>query len=471
MSGILKPDLCVIGAGSAGLSVAAAAALMGVPVVLVEKAEMGGDCLNVGCVPSKAMIAAAERTHAAMTSAALGVAGASTRISFEAVHAHVQDVIRSIAPTDSVQRFRALGVNVIEAPAEFLDAKTVKAGEHTIKARRFVIATGSRPAVPAIPGLSELPILTNETIFKLNEKPSRLIVLGAGPIGVELAQAHQRLGIPVTLVDAAEPLAREDREAVGIVMTALAREGVTIRTGTAVASAERAGERLALNLADGSRVSGSHLLVAAGRKPTVDGLGLEQAGVRYSEKGIAVDAALRTSNSRVYAIGDVAGGPQFTHTANHHAGLVLRHALFRMGINKDAAPMPRVTYTDPEIASVGLSEAEAFAKYPRARILRWPFVENDRAKAERRVDGFVKAIVQPNGLVLGAVIVGRHAGELITPWTLLIANRLKVGALTSLVIPYPTLSEASKRAAVTFLTPQLRSPWLPRVLKLMRGFG
>jgi pyruvate/2-oxoglutarate dehydrogenase complex dihydrolipoamide dehydrogenase (E3) component len=469
---VLRPDLCVIGAGSAGLSVAAAAGLMGVPVALVERGRMGGDCLNVGCVPSKALIAAGERAQAARDAKAFGVGLPEPRIDFARVHRHVHEVIAAIAPNDSVERFRALGVDVIAGEARFVDPRTLAVAGRTIRARRFVIATGSSPAVPPIPGLEATPYFTNETIFDLTERPRHLIVLGGGPIGCELAQAFRRLGAAVTILSRGRLLPREDGEAAAVVETALLREGVALRPGVAVrsVSADAEGVAIALEGAD-EPVRGSHLLVAVGRRVVTDGLGLEAAGVRRNEAGIVVDRGMRTANRRIYAIGDCAGGPQFTHAANYHAGLVIRSALFRMPVKADYAALPRVTFTDPEVAAVGMSEAEALATGKGVSILRWPFSENDRAQAERRTEGFVKIFASPKGRVLGATIVGPRAGELIAPFVLMIAKRLPVTALTEIVIPYPTLSEVAKRAAITFLTPRLRSPWLPRILAFLRRFG
>ncbi len=471
---VLTPDLCIIGAGSGGLSVAAAAALMGVPVVLIERHRMGGDCLNVGCVPSKALIAAGHHAHSARMAKRFGVMANEPRIDYAKVQQHVQDVIAAIEPNDSVERFRALGVNVILGEARFTDRKTVQVGETTIRARRFVIATGSTPAIPPIPGLDGVSIFTNETIFELKERPAHLAILGAGPIGMELAQAFRRLGSEVTVLTSGEAMPREDREAAEIVATALEREGVTLHRNAKTDAVSQDGEALSISFTrDGVRltVKPTHLLVAAGRKVVTDSLKLEAAGIRRNDKGIITDAKLKTSNSRVYAIGDCIGGPQFTHAANYHAGLVIRNALFRQPVKADYATLPRVTYTDPEVAAVGMSEAEARAADGKLAVLRWPFSENDRAQAERTVEGFVKVLAGRKGRILGVTIVGPHAGELITPWVLAMKNNLPVTVMNDMVFAYPTLSEVSKRAAVTYLTPKLRSPWLPRILKFMRLFG
>jgi pyruvate/2-oxoglutarate dehydrogenase complex dihydrolipoamide dehydrogenase (E3) component len=474
MAELLTPDLCVIGAGSGGLSVAAAAAALGVPVVLIEKGKMGGDCLNTGCVPSKALIAAAKRAEAFRSSAPFGIKPARPGIEFFQVNDHVQEVIASIAPNDSRARFTGLGVRVIEGEAAFRDAATVAVGDaFEIKARRFVVATGSVPKIPAIEGLDKTPFLTNETIFEARERPKHLIVIGAGPVGLELAQAFRRLGSDVTVLEAAQPLPREDAECAAVVLDQLAREGVTIRSGVSIARVKPVRARVEVVLAgEGGEetIEGSDLLIATGRQPVVDGLGLDAAGIRHDASGIAVDKRMRTSNRIVYAVGDVTGQAAFTHAANYHAGLVIRHALFGMPVKADPNVIPRVTFTDPELAHVGLREAEA--RRSRAiRVLRWPYHENDRAQAEREIRGHIKVVADRKGNVLGATIVGASAGELIVPWTLAIAQRLNIRAMAGIVVPYPTFSEVSRRAAIDFFTPRLGRPWVRRLLGFVRRFG
>jgi pyruvate/2-oxoglutarate dehydrogenase complex dihydrolipoamide dehydrogenase (E3) component len=476
----LTPDLCIIGAGSGGLSVAAAAAALGVPVVLIEKAKMGGDCLNVGCVPSKALIASAKRAEAMRSAAPFGIKPQKPGVEFYQVNDHIQDVIAAIAPNDSRERFTGLGVRVIEGEARFTDAKTVAVGDQfEIKARRFVIAAGSRPAVPPIPGLDNTPYLTNETVFEMRERPKHLIVIGAGAIGLELAQAFRRLGSDVTVLEAAAPLAGEDPECAAVVLDALAREGVTVRSDVTVRKVKRARNRIEVELevagTDGKKtiemVGGSDLLVAAGRRPAVERLGLDAAGINFSGSGIHVDKRLRTTNKSVYAIGDVTGSAHFTHAANHHAGLVIRHALFRLPVKVDPTAIPRVIFTDPELAHVGLPEDQARQRVKTIRVLRWPYHENDRAQAERETSGHIKVITDKNGKILGATIVGACAGELITAWTLAISQRLNIRAFAGIVVPYPTLSEIGKRAAISFYTPRLSSPWVRRILGFLQRLG
>lgn len=474
---ILKPDICVIGAGAGGLSVAAAAAVFGVPVVLIEKGKMGGDCLNTGCVPSKTLLAAAKAAHATQSGDAFGVT-AKPKIDFAKVHDRVQRVIATIEPTDSAERFTGLGVRVIKGTASFKDKRTVVVDDRfEIRARRVVIATGSTPAVPPIPGLDQGPYLTNESIFDLTERPKHLIVIGGGPIGMELAQAFCRLGSEVTVLEAARPLAKDDPEAAAIVLDQLERDGVVVRSGVKVASASYAEGQVTLTIDSGDnkeieKIEGTHLLVATGRKATVDGLGLEAARIKFDRLGIAVNSKLKTSNGRVYAIGDCAAGQlQFTHAANYHAGLVIRNALFRLPVRIDNDAVPWVTYTEPELAQTGLSEAVARKRGLKFRILRWPYRDNDRARTEGTTHGHIKVIVSPRGKILGSTIVGAQAGELITSWTLAIAQKLNIRAMTGIVMPYPTLSEIGKRAAIDFLTPSLTSPWVRRIIGTLRIFG
>jgi pyruvate/2-oxoglutarate dehydrogenase complex dihydrolipoamide dehydrogenase (E3) component len=474
MAELLKPDLCVIGAGSGGLSVAAAAAAFGVPVVLIEKAKMGGDCLNTGCVPSKALIAAAARAHEMRQGTPFGVSAGEVAVDFARVHRHVHEVIASIAPNDSKERFTGLGVRVIEGVAAFADGETVVAGDVTIRARRFVIATGSAPALPPVPGLDGVPFLTNETIFDLKECPKHLVVIGAGPVGLELAQAFRRLGADVAVVDAAEPLSKEDPECAAVIVDALLREGVAIHASASVTRIGKAASGIRVEIrrdGEATAVEGSHLLIATGRKAVTEGLGLDKAGIAYDQRGITVDKRLRTTNSRVYAIGDAAGGMQFTHVANYHAGLVIRNALFRLPVSVNEDVIPRVTFTEPELAHVGQTEAQARERHSSIRIMRWPFHENDRAQAERATAGHMKIVTTRRGKILGVTVVGKNAGELIAPWTLAITRGLDVRAMTGIVVAYPTRSEIGKRAAIDFFTPGLTSPLLRRIIAFLRLFG
>ncbi len=470
----IDTDICVIGAGSGGLSVAAGAAQMGADTVLVERGKMGGDCLNYGCVPSKALIAASRTAQAVRTGARFGVNGHEPAVDFAAVHDHVHGVIGAIAPHDSVERFEGLGVKVIQASAEFSGRNSVIAGDHEIRARRFVIATGSRAAVPPIPGLDDVSFLTNETIFDNRVQPEHLIVVGGGPIGLEMAQAHRRLGSRVTVLEKFSIMPKDDPELVELVRKSLIADGIDLREGADIARVEKSGNGIVavLNDAGGeTRVDASDLLIAAGRRVNIEGLELEKAGIDYAPNGITVDRRLRSSNKRVFAIGDVAGGFQFTHMAGYHAGIVIRNALFRLPAKTAVSAFPWVTFTDPELAQVGLNEAQAQAEHRDIRVLRWKFDENDRAQAERETEGMVKVVVTPKGRILGAGIAGPHAGELIQTWVLAMSQGLKIGAVANMIAPYPTLGEVNKRAAGSFYTPSLFSDRTRKVVRFLSKFG
>ncbi|HKA74843.1 MAG TPA: FAD-dependent oxidoreductase [Xanthobacteraceae bacterium] len=474
MSDALTPDICVIGAGSGGLSVAAAAAAFGVPVVLIEKGKMGGDCLNYGCVPSKALIAAARRAELAHRAAPFGVTGLRANVDFAKVHDHIHGVIAAIAPNDSRERFTGLGVQVIEGAARFKDRRTVVVGDQEIKARRFVIAAGSAPAIPPIPGLDATPHLTNETVFDLKQCPAQLVVIGAGPVGLELAQAFRRLGADVTVLEIARPLAKDDPECAAVVLDQLTREGIKIRAGIEIVRAEPVPPKVRVVIRAGGAeeaIDGTHLLVAAGRRPNTEGLDLAAAGIKYGPRGIVVNRRLLTSNRRVFAIGDAIGAAAFTHVANYHAGIVIRRALFRLPAKVNEDVIPWVTYCDPELAQVGLTEEAARKRYRKVRIMRASFHDNDRAQAERETRGHVKVIATRKGVIVGATIVGAHAGELIATWALAVQQGLKVRALGELIVPYPTLAEAGKRAAIGYFTPDLTRPLLRRIIAFLRRFG
>ncbi|MFQ5785307.1 MAG: dihydrolipoyl dehydrogenase family protein [Alphaproteobacteria bacterium] len=470
----LRVDVCVIGGGSGGLTVAAGASQMGAETALVERGRMGGDCLNYGCVPSKSLLAAAHAAERMRRSGRFGVVGADPAVDFTRVHDHVRDVIDSIAPQDSVERFEGLGVHVIAAQARFVAPDVVEAGETSIRARRFVVATGSRPMIPPVPGLDGVPFLTNETVFDATEAPGHLIVIGGGPIGVELAQAHRRLGPRVTLIEMFTLLRNDDPELAAVVRGRLRAEGVAIEEGAQVVRVERDGNGVVVIVAEEGaerRIEGSHLLIAVGRAANVDDLGLDAAGIAHTPKGITVDARLRTTNRRVFAIGDVAGPYAFTHTAGYQAGIVLRNVLFRLPAKVDYRALPWVTFTDPELAQVGLTEATAREAAGDIRVLRWPFAENDRARAERETDGLVKVVTTARGRILGAGIVGPGAGELIQPWELAIRSKLKIGALAGLIVPYPTFAEVNKRAAGSFYTPKLFSERTRKLVRLLARLG
>ena len=474
MSRDLEVDICIIGAGSGGLTVAAGASQMGARVALIEEGRMGGDCLNYGCVPSKALLAAGHVAQAARRGAPFGVGLPAPEIDGRRVLGHVQEVIAAIAPNDSQERFEGLGVTVIRESARFIGPQRIQAGDVCISARRIVIATGSKPFVPPIPGLGDVPYYTNETLFEAPGLAADLIVVGGGPIGIEMAQAHRHLGSQATVLEMASIMPRDDPELVDILRNRLRREGITIHEGARVAGVEKTGDGVTAHFqGDGgeTRVQGSHLLIAAGRRPSVDGLDLGIGGIYLTPGGIHVDARLRTTNKKVFAIGDVTGGYQFTHVAAYHAGIVLRNALFRLPAKVDAGAIPWVTYTQPELAQVGLTEDEARENGAAVRVLRWPFADNDRAQAERCPDGMVKVVTGRRGRILGAGIIGAGAGELIQTWVLAIGRKMKIGAMAGMIAPYPTLGEAGKRAAGSYFADTLFSGRTKAIVRFLGLFG
>jgi pyruvate/2-oxoglutarate dehydrogenase complex dihydrolipoamide dehydrogenase (E3) component len=465
-------DFAIIGGGSAGLSLAAAAAQFGEKVVLFERGEMGGDCLNYGCVPSKSLIAAAKAAQAQRTSEKYGVAAVDPKINYAKVMDYVASVITKISPIDSQERFEGLGVTVVRADARFVGKRTLEAGGKTYEARKIVIATGSRATLPPIPGLKDAPYLTNETIFKNRVMPKHLIIMGGGPVGMEMAQAHRRLGCAVTLLDSTQPLSKDDPELTRIVIDALMSEGVDIRTDAKITEVKTSKTSIMVVLQSGETVKGSHLLVAAGRVPNIESLNLAAAGIAFDKRGITVDTHLRSSNKNVYAAGDVAGGLQFTHVAGYHAGVLIRNIMFRLPGKNRTDIIPWVTYTDPELAHIGLKEDDARKLYGHAvKVLRWHFDDNDRAQAEGKTNGLVKIIVGKRRRILGVSIVGHHAGELIAPWVLAVTQNLKITALATFVLPYPTYNEAGKRAAMTIFAGIEKNPWLRRGLGILKWLG
>ncbi len=443
----IKTDICVIGGGSGGLSVAAGAVQMGARVVLVEGHKMGGDCLNYGCVPSKALLSQAKAVKAR--------GDTPTPADFRRAMAHVKATIARIAPHDSVERFEGLGVQVLQGFGQFTGPDRISVGETTVSARRFVIATGSRALVPPIPGLADLPYMTNETLFDQTECPGHLLIIGAGPIGLEMALAHRRLGARVTVIDGARAMGRDDPEAVALVLESLRGEGIEIVENAQVEKVAGRVGAIEVQVKGGTIFTGTHLLVAVGRKPNLEKLALDKAGIRHDGGGIKVDARLRSTNRRVHAIGDVAGQGQFTHLAGYHAGVILRSMLFALPAKVRTDHIPHATFTDPELAQIGLTEAQARRQHgAQLSVWRVGYDQIDRALAEGRDIGFCKLMVV-KGRPVGVTIVGAQAGDLIAPYALAMASRLKLGAIAGTVIPYPTLAEIGKRAAGAYFSPRL----------------
>ena len=467
----IETDLLIIGAGSGGLSLAAGAVQMGADVVLLEDHKMGGDCLNYGCVPSKALIAAGKQAHLMRNGAKFGVANVVPKVDYAAAKDHVNSVIATIEPVDSQERFESLGVRVIRERGAFISETTVKAGEYEITARRTVVATGSSPLVPPIAGLDKVPYLTNESLWDLRELPKHLLVIGGGPIGMEMAQAHLRLGSKVTVIEGMKAMGKDDPEAAAVVLERMREEGMEIAEDAMAEKITGKAGAITVNTKDGRTFKGSHLLMAVGRSANTGDLNLEAAKIEYDRGGVTVDEQMKTSNKKVYAIGDVAGQLQFTHVAGYHAGVVIRSILFGIPSKTKQGHIPWATYTDPELAQVGMTEAQARETHDyNLEVVRFPYHENDRAIAERKTTGFIKVMVV-KGRPVGATIVGDKAGDLIGVYALAIANKLKMSQVAGMIAPYPTMGEVSKRAAGAYFTPRLfENDWIKKGVGLVQKY-
>jgi len=473
MAKVLTPDICVIGGGPGGLAVATGAAAYGIKVVLVDKGPPGGG--NLGRVlPASALAAAARQAEAMRSGGRFGLEAAEPEIDFKAVMAHVREVAASAAPSVSAERLATLGVTTIQAEARFTGRGRLVAGDTEIRARRFVLATGSSPIVPDIPGLQEIGCLTGDTILEIGRRPGHLVVIGGDPTGLEMAQTFRRLGSQVTMLVETTVLPGEDPEMASVVARRLRAEGVILHEGVKVTAVERRGKtsvRVRIETAAGADdVDGSHLLIAVGRAPAVDALDLKKARVALKDRAVDVSAMLRTTNRRIYAIGGVTGAAGSAQAATHHAGLVLKPLLFRLPA-KDRAIVPRVVYTDPELAHVGLTEAQASARHRKLTILRWPYAENDRARAGRCTEGHIKVVADRNGDILGVTIAGANASELIGIWTLALSKGLSLEDMASSIPPHPTLGEIGKSAAIAYFGRNKRTPVTRGMLRLLQLFG
>jgi pyruvate/2-oxoglutarate dehydrogenase complex dihydrolipoamide dehydrogenase (E3) component len=474
MAEALTPDICVIGGGPGGIALASGAALNAVPVVLVERGRMGGANLTRGALPSKALVSAASTYEFLRRGPALGVTGAPLQVNFAKVRDHIGSVAEAVAPNFSAERLTALGATVIAGEARFTDRNTVTVGDIAIRARRFVIATGVVLALPPIPGIEGVDCMTADTAFDVTRKPNHLLVIGANSRGLELAQSYNRLGVDTTVIDEARALADDDPELAAVVLDRLRAEGVRVRAGVKIAGVARRRGGIRVTVVEGEReipVDGSHLLLATGKVPNVEGLGLDAAGIIYDRAGISVDRQLRTTNRRVYAIGDVVAGAELAGRAEYQAERVLKAILYRLPLRQDTDAVPAVTFTDPALAKVGLSEVEADRRHNDIRVLRVPLIENDLAQVERMPAGLVKVVTTKKGRILGAAIVGHDAGEMIALWSLAIARRLDIGAMAAFVPPYPSRAEVARRVAARFNGPGLTPPWRRRIIEFLRRFG
>ena len=436
----IKTDLLVIGAGAGGLSIAAGAAQLGVKVVLLEGDKMGGDCLNYGCVPSKALIAFSNQKKSKQ---------------FIEAMSFVREAIKEIEPHDSEERFRSLGVNVIREYGSFINAKTVAAGDYEIRSRRIVIATGVHTSIPDVSGLSDISYHTNQTIFDLAQKPEHLLVLGGGPVGVELAQAFTRIGVKVTILEKQKILSNFNSEQVEILRSNLLADGVVLKEGVSIEEFSQVGNKLIVQLESGEKITGSDLLVATGKKPNLKRLNLNVAGIHFSDKGIETDEYLRTKNRKIYAIGDVAQFENFTNIANYHAGIVLKSITTGLKTSAQKEIQPRVIYTTPEIGSVGLSKAQATKKYgDKLKVSRVNFSDNDRAITDDKKLGWIEIYIHRN-LVVGASVIGIGASELLNFWSFIISNRISIYKVAKTSFAYPTLGEVNKKLVTNYIGPKI----------------
>ncbi len=465
-------DIGIIGGGAAGLTIASGAAQLGAKVILIEKEKkLGGDCLHSGCVPSKTLIHTAHVYHQAKQFQSYGLPQMDLpAVDFRQVAAHISSVINTIQVHDSEERFCGLGAKVIFGQARFTDPFHVRVDDQIISADKWVIATGSSPAVPPIDGLDTTAHLTNRQIFTLDSLPGSMIILGAGPIGIEMAQAFNRLGTRITVVDMApQILGKEDKDMADAVMGVLEKEGIKFFLRAPITRVrEQAGKRaISIVPADGSpkELMADAILVAMGRVPNVTGMGLEDLGVTYNRHGVSVDKRLRTSLSHIYAAGDVNGGPQFTHAAGYEGGIVISNAVFRLPRKVDYTWLPWCTYTDPELASIGMNEAAAQkAKIPYT-VITESFTDNDRAIAQGQGIGKVKLLLDKKETPIGVQILGPGAGDLISQWVAVLNGKIKLTTVAGAIQPYPTLGEINKRVAGSLLSPKIFSKTVQKGLK------
>ena len=479
MADVLTPEICLVGGGPGGIAAAMAAVAAGLSVVLVERARTGGSDLAFGTIPSKALVAAADVYESLRLGPALGVTGAPLQVNLAKVREHIDAVAVSIAPKVSAERLTALGIRVISGAARFTDRRTIAAGDFVVRARHVILAIGSVPTVPAIPGLDTVDYMTPRTgIFDLARKPAHLLVLGAGPYALELAQAHNRLGIDATVIAGGPALPDIDPELAAVVVNRLRAEGIRVRVNLKIMSVSRrkGGIRFfvedAEDAAAGGRIAvdGTHLFVVDGRSPDVEDLNLAAAGVAYDQAGIIVDKRFRTANSSIYAIGDAIAGQPSVARAEFQAARVVKAIVSRLPAQEELGGAPFVAFTDPALASAGLSEDEARKRYGDIRVFRLSFVDNDRAQIERLPAGLLKVMTTSTGRIVGAAIVGRDAAELIAPWSLAIANRLPLSAMADPWPAHPSRSAIARRLAMlpeARLTPTVRQ----RIMDLLGKFG
>ncbi len=472
MTTTLTPDIAIIGAGAGGLTVAAVASQLGKEVVLIEEGKMGGDCLNTGCVPSKALLACAHAVGDIIEANRVGIEHEHLQINFATVMEHVRATIATIAPHDSQERFEGLGATVLRETASFVDNRTLKAGDTLIKPKKIVIATGSHPFVPPIPGVEHIEYFTNETIFDLKTLPEHLIIIGAGPIGCEMAQAFRLLGANVSVIDKGTLLPRDEPECVAIVRETLTQQGIFFYEAADIEQLSQSNSEITVALKQGSaktQIKGSHLLISAGRKASIKSLQLQNTHINHANHAITIDKRCRTNLPHIYAIGDVSGPFQFTHMAGYQAGIVIKNLLFKLPAKADYSRVPWVTYVAPELAHVGLTEKQAREKSHRIHVFTEQFGATDRAIAENRRAGLIKIVCDHKLNVLGVSLCGHMAGEMITPWTMLINKKLS--SMSDVIVPYPTYSDIHKKIVSKCYGDKLYSKKTKRLVKWLSFLG
>jgi pyruvate/2-oxoglutarate dehydrogenase complex dihydrolipoamide dehydrogenase (E3) component len=462
-----KRDLVVIGGGAGGLVVASVAAQLGLDVVLIEKElQLGGDCLHYGCVPSKALLKAAHVAHTLRNATDYGYSIEMPKTDMAAINASVQKAVSTIQVHDSHERFESFGCEVLTGKARFVSPNTVKVGDHEISAKRFVVATGSSAWIPELEGLDNTDFVTNEDIFKLDKLPEHLVILGGGPVGVEMAQAFARFGSRVTIIEkASRILPRSDSDIAETLMQVFVDEGIELALNKVVTAVETDDAGIKVVMQDGAIVCGDKLLVAMGRRPVVDTMSLENAGVEYSERGIAVNAKMQTSNRHIYACGDVTGLMPFTHVAEQQAGVIIANLLFKIPKRMDYRVVPSVVYTEPECAEVGVSTAEA-NNDKDIEIVRFEMSDLDRAVAEHATTGFARLVVK-KGRLIGAQIVGPHAGDVIHELVLAIQDKMKLSKITGLVHAYPSYAQVNRRVASQYYRDKLFSSTTKKIVRFL----
>ena len=469
-------DVVVIGGGAAGLVAATGTAALGVKTALVEKSKLGGDCTWYGCIPSKSLLKSAQVFSLIKRLKEFGIsAGSQNTYDPSLVMPHVREVIKKISTHHPAEVFEKRGIKMLFGTPKFRDPNTIDLNGAKISAKRFILASGSHPMVPPIEGLEDISYLTNENVFDLEVLPKSLAVLGGGPIGMELSQAFARLGVEVSIIEMFDRLmVREDKEIADVLINEFKSEGIKIYTGKKAVRFSKDGGMVSITLEDKdkkqSAVKAEKVLVAVGRTANVQGLDLEKAGAKYSNKGVEVDATLRTSARNIYACGDVAGPYQFSHMAEYQAVIVVGNALFPFKRKVDYNVVPWCTFTDPEVARVGLTEDEAKAKYKDIKVYRSLYSGNDRAVTDIEEKGLAKVITDKNGYILGAHIVGANAGEIIHEYILAKASKLKIGNLSSAIHIYPTLAQVVKRSADQYYIDMMNAGWLKGLFRLMLRF-